>query len=199
MPFGLCNAPRTFERLMENALTGLQFKTLLIYLDDIIIPCKTFAQGMEHLTEVFERLQNAGLKLKPRKCHLFQTEVIYLGHKVSEKGIEKDPQKIVAIKEWPVPTNVHEIRSFIGLCSYYWKLIWDFSEIAEPLHKLTRKVHKFNWTDKCQSLFETLKEKLITSPILAYPSVEKSFILDTDASDYSIGAVLSQVFIMGRK
>ena len=94
---------------------------------------------MEHLTEVFERLQNAGLKLKPRKCHLFQTEVIYLGHKVSEKGIETDPQKIVAIEEWPVPTNVHEIHSFIGLCSYYRNFIRDFSEIAEPLHKLTRK------------------------------------------------------------
>ena len=199
MPFGLCNAPGTFERLMENVLVGLQFKTLLIYLDDIIIPCKTFEQGMEHLTEVFERLQNAGLKLKPRKCHLFQTEVIYLGHKVSEKGIETDPQKIAAIKEWPVPTNVHEIRSFIGLCSYYRKFIRDFSEIAEPLHKLTRKDHKFNWTDKCHSAFETLKEKLITSPILAYPSVEKSFILDTDASDYSIGAVLSQNFDDGEK
>ena len=197
MPFGLCNAPGTFERLMENVLAGLHFKTLLIYLDDIIIPCKTFEQGMEHLTEVSGRLKNAGLKLKPRKCHLFQTEVIYLGHKVFEKGIETDPQKIAAIKEWPVPTNVHEICSFLGLCSYY----RNFSEIAEPLHKLTRKDHKFNWTDKCQSSFETLKEKLMTSPILAYPSVEKSFILDTDTFDYSIGAVLllSLVFDDGRK
>ena len=144
MPFGLCNALGTFERSMKNVLAGLQFKTLLIYLDDIIIPCKTFEQGMEHLTEVFERLQNAGLKLKPRKCHLFQTEVFYLRHKVSEKGIETDPQKIVAIKEWPVPTNVHEICSFIGLQEIYPGLLRDCRAL--------------NWTNKCQSSFETLKE-----------------------------------------
>ena len=197
MPFGLCNAPGTFERLMENVLAGLQFKTLLIYLDDIIIPCKTFKEGLEHLATVFSRFKTAGLKLKPRKCHLFQKEVKYLGHKVSENGIQTDPEKIEAVKAWPTPTNVHEVRSFIGLCSYYRKFIKSFSEVAEPLHRLTRKNQTFTWSRECEAAFTLLKEKLTTSPILAYPSVDKSFILDTDASDTAMGAVLSQRFEEG--
>ena len=123
MPFGLANSASTFERVIENVLAGLQFEILLIYLDDVIIPCKNFEEGIERLTVVFQRLRKSGLKLKPQKCTLFQEEVIYLGHKVSGKGVETDPEKISAVKEWPVPKSVHDIRSFMGICSYYRRFI----------------------------------------------------------------------------
>ena len=142
---------------------------------------------------VFQRLRQAGLKLKGKKCSLFQKEVIYLGHKVSKEGIQTDPAKISAVKEWPTPANVHEVRSFMGLCSYYRKFIEHFAEIARPLNKLTEKNAKFLWSDKCDQSFKELKEHLITAPILAYPSLDHKFILDTDASNDSIGAVLSQI------
>ena len=194
MPFGLCNAPST----LENVLSGLQFETLLVYLDDIIIPCKDFEQGLQRLEMVFQRLRQAGLKLKGKKCFLFQKEVIYLGHKVSKQGIQTDPAKISAVKDWPTPENVHEVRSFMGLCSYYRKFIEHFAEIARPLNKLTEKNARFLWSDKCDQSFKELKEHLITAPILAYPSLDHKFILDTDASNDSIGAVLSQI-IDGRE
>ena len=193
MPFGLCNALSTFERLMESVLSGLQFETLLVYLNDIIIPCTTFEQGLQRLEQVFRRLRQAGLKLKAKKCSLFQQEVVYLGHKVSKEGIHTDDAKISAVKEWPTPQNVHEVRSFMGLCSYYRKFIKNFAEIARPLHKLTEKNVKFVWSDNCTQAFQKLKECLICAPVLAYPSLDHTFILDTDASNDSIGAVLSQV------
>ena len=193
MPFGLCNAAGTFERLMENVLSGLQFEILLIYLDDVIVPCKDFDEGLERLSIVFTRFRQAGLKLKPSKCSLFQKEVIFLGHKVSEQGIETDPDKISAVKNWPTPTSVTEVRSFMGFCSYYRKFIKDFAAVARPLHKLTEINTKFVWSEACEKSFQGIKNLLIEAPILAYPSMDATFILDTDASNEAIGAVLSQV------
>lgn len=192
MPFGLCNAPSTFERLMENVLAGLQFEILLIYLDDVIIPCKDFQDGIERLETVFQRFRKAELKLKAKKCTLFQKEVIYLGHKVSENGIETDPAKVEAVRDWPVPKDTHEVRSFMGLCSYYRRFVKDFAKLAVPLHNLTKKNSKFDWTEECQKSFEMLKEKLTTTVCLSYPSLDNTFILDTDASYNTIGCVLSQ-------
>lgn len=179
--------------MIDSILSGLQFETLLAYLDDIIIPCPTFQKGLQRLEKVFRRLRQAGLKLKAKKCSLFQQEVVYLGHKVSKEGIHTDDAKISAVKEWPTPQNVHEVRSFMGLCSYYRKFIKNFAEIARPLHKLTEKNVKFVWSDNCTQAFQKLKECLICAPVLAYPSLDHTFILDTDASNDSIGAVLSQV------
>ena len=142
---------------------------------------------------VFQRLRQAGLKLKGKKCSLFQKEVIYLGHKVSKEGIQTDPAKISAVKEWPTPENVHEVRSFMGLCSYYRKFIEHFAEIVRPLNKLTEKNAKFLWSNKCDQSFKELKVHLISAPILAYPSLDHKFIPDIDASNDSIGAVLSQI------
>ena len=192
MPFGLCNAPSTFERLMENIFTGLQWKTLLIYLDDVIIFGSSVQEVISRLKTVLDRLREAHLKLKPKKCHLFQTEVLYLGHVVSAEGVKTDPSKIEAVKSWPRPTNQTEVRSFLGLASYYRKFIVKFSEVAKPLTDLTKKDKPFVWTPECENAFITMKGMLTTSPILAYPQRDVDFILDTDASKSAIGAVLSQ-------
>ena len=193
MPYGLCNAPSTFERLMEMILHGLQWETCLIYLDDIIIFGNTFEEELERLREVFSRLRKSGLKLKPKKCSLFQKEVLYLGHVVSNEGISTDPQKTEAVKNWPVPSNIHDVRSFVGLCSYYRRFIQSFAKKAHALHRLTEKGQPFIWTPECQDSFNSLKESLLSAPILGYPMEVGTYILDTDACDTGIGAVLNQV------
>jgi hypothetical protein len=193
MPFGLCNAPATFERLMENVLRGLQWERCLVYLDDIIVTGKTVQEVVDNLEKVLIRLRAAGLKLKPSKCTLFARKVAYLGHIVSQDGIACDPEKVVCVKEWPVPKDVHDLRSFMGLASYYRSYIPTISCIAEPLYNLTRKGVRFLWTHECQTAFESLKEALTSAPVLAYPDPEKSYILDTDASLFGMGAVLSQL------
>lgn len=147
---------------------------------------------IENLTQVFNRLLAAGLKLKARKCNLFATEVEYLGHIVSAEGIATHPDKIKAVKEWEVPSNVSELRSFLGFCGYYRRFVENFSAIAKPLHDLTKKGSLFRWSDDCQTAFDILRKKLTTSPVLAHPNFKERFILDTDASNYAIGAVLSQ-------
>lgn len=137
MPFGLCSAGSTFERMMEQILAGLNYRTCLVYIDDIILFSKSFEKQIENLREVFERVKAANLKLNPKKCILFKKQVKFLGHVVSESGISTDPDKISAIKDWPIPNNVKAIRSFLGIASYYRKFILNFAQIAKPLHKLT--------------------------------------------------------------
>ena len=192
MPFGLCNAPGTFERLMERVLQGLSWKTALIYLDDVIVHGKDFQQELSRLRQVFYRLKEANLKLNPRKCHLFQRKVKYLGHVLSAEGIQTDPEKLDAVRNWKIPSDVHELRSFLGLCSYYRRFVKDFSIIAKPLFVLTEHNTNFQWTKDCQKAFDQLKVALTSSPILAHPTENGTFYLDTDASYYGIGAVLSQ-------
>ena len=165
MPFGLCNSPATFERLMEAILAGLNWEICLIYLDDILIHGRTFDEMLSNLDRVLNKLQEAGLKLKARKCQLFQKEVEYLGHVVSSDGIRTDPKKIEAVQNWPTPENVTELRAFIGLCSYYRRFIQGFADIAKPLHRLTGKEVLFNWTKECEVAFQTLKHKLCETPI----------------------------------
>ena len=192
MPFGLCNAPATFERLMETVLCGLQWDICLIYLDDVIVFGKTFDEMTDSLQKVFDRLHTAGLKLKAKKCTLYGEQVEYLGHIISKTGVATDPKKVEAIKSWPEPSSVKDVRSFLGLCGYYRRYVKDFSKIAKPLHKLTNKGAKFQWTEECQSSFDKLKAHLVSAPILAFPDFSQTFIVDTDASDMAIGAVLSQ-------
>ena len=193
MPFGLCNAPSTFERLMEQVLAGLHWEVLLVYLDDVIVFAKTIDDELTRLGIVFQRLRQAGLKLKAKKCHLFRESVLYLGHVVSREGVATDPEKIRVVKEWPTPTNAKEVQSFLGLASYYRRFIAGFANIARPLHRLTGKSHTFAWSADCEDAFQELKKRLQESPILAYPDPKEEFILDTDASNEGIGAVLSQV------
>lgn len=193
MPFGLCNAPATFQRLMERVLSGLQWEMLMLYLDDVIVYAGTVQEEVDRLRVVFQRLREANLKLKPSKCFLFQRSVKYLGHVVSNQGVHTDPDKIKAIEEWPVPVNREEVRSFVGLASYYRKFVKGFAEIAKPLHQLTGKNIKFAWTSEAEMAFQELKSRLMAAPILAYPMPEGDFILDTDASQHAMGAVLQQV------
>ena len=193
MPFGLCNAPSTFERLMEQVLAGLQWQICLVYLDDVIVYSQNFTEHVERLEIILRRISGAGLKLKPKKCHLFCEKVIYLGHEVSANGIATDPEKVKAVQEWGIPKNLTDVRSFLGLCSYYRRFIPKFSTIAKPLTKLTEKDQAFKFGIEQEEAWATLKQKLLSAPVLAYPDPEIEFILDTDASAYGIGAVLSQV------
>lgn len=193
LPFGLCNAGASFQRVMDVALSGLNFEILLVYLDDIILFSESISSHLLRLEQLFQRLRFANLKLKPSKCYLLQTEVAFLGHQVSSQGIATDPFKIEMVKEWPVPKNLTEVRSFVGLASYYRRFVLNFSEIACPLYALMNKDHAFIWSEECQKAFETMKDRLTTAPVLAMPLDNGEYILDTDASYGSVGAVLSQI------
>lgn len=168
IPFGLCNAPATFERLMNKILEGLSWKTCLVYLDDVIVFGQDFESTLDRLRDVLTRLRAAGLKLSPKKCDLFKKKVSYLGHVVTTEGIRVDPGKIEAIRERPVPVNVTQLRSFLGLCSYYRKFIYGFAKLARPLNALTEN-KPFLWTMECNDTFQGLKSKLMKSPVLSYP------------------------------
>jgi hypothetical protein len=193
MPFGLANSPSTFQRCMEDVLRGLQWVELVLYMDDITSPANTISEGLERLSRIFDRLVDANLKLKPSKCAFFQKKITFLGHIVSEEGVSTDPEKIKAVHSWPVPTSVKEMRSFLGLASYYRRFVEGFAKIARPLHKLCEKGIKFCWNEDANSAFETLKQALTSAPILAYPITGLSYIIDCDASDLAVGGVLSQV------
>ena len=194
MPFGAINSPAVFERLMEKIFAGMTYNALLIYLDDIIVYGKTFGVHLKHLEEVLERLKDSNLKLNSEKCIFFQKEVSFLGHLISEEGVRTSPEKVKCIQEWPIPTNISELRSFIGLCSYLRRFIPEFSNICKPLHILTEKGGNFEWTEKCDVAFHTLKQALISAPVLAFPDEKAGeFIVDADASNVALGSVLSQV------
>ena len=193
MPFGLCNAPATFQRLIDRVLSGLKWSSCLVYLDDIIVVGKSFSDHLSNLGCVFERLRGAGLKLKPAKCHLCQKRVAFLGHIVSADGIATDPSKTAAVKNWPIPQSRREVQQFLGLANYYRRFVGNFASIAKPLQQLTEKNSNFEWTVECQCAFDELRACLISPPVLSYPDYSRLFILDTDASDIGIGAVLSQV------
>ena len=193
MPFGLCNAPATFERLMEKVLEGLQWKILVLYLDDIVVFAKNPEQLLERLSQVFSRLLEAGMKLKPKKCDLLKRSVAFLGHVIDGEGIHMDPEKIKVIWSWRTPKDVKDIRIFLGLTSYYRKYVPSYARLAGPMYDLTRNDVEFVWTNNCEKAFKGLKEALVSEPILGYPTPEDSFVLDTDACNNSIGAVLSQI------
>ena len=145
---------------MDRVLARLQWETCSVYLDDIIVLRRDGTDMLERLSQVFHRLRAANLKLKPSKCFLFRERVAYLGHIVSAKGVAPDPQKIQKVTEWPAPQNVSEVRQFVGLASYYRRFVKDFATVAKPLHKLTKKYARFNWTNECQEAFEQLKSQL---------------------------------------
>ena len=193
MPFGLCNAPATFQRLMDMILAGLQWSNCLVYLDDVIIVGKTFEDHLCNLRDVLERLRSAGLTLQPAKCAFCRKEVHFLGHIVSERGVATGPAKTEKVVKWPEPVSLREIQQFLGLTNYYRRLVEGYANIAKPLHRLTEKTSEFKWTKECQEAFEELRRRLVSTPVLAFPDYSRPFILDTDASDLGIGGVLSQV------
>jgi len=192
MPFGLTCAPSEFQRLMDVILCGLSYLTCLVYLNDVIVFGSFFDEQLLRLDQVFERLAKAKLKLKPSKCLLCQRSVDFLGHVVSADGIAMQQAKISAITEWPTCRNVAEFRAFMGLTGYYRRFVKDFSLIATPLYSLMKKNVEFQWTDECQQAMDELKARMVSQPILALPVSEGRYLLDTDASDFGLGAVLSQ-------
>ena len=208
MPKGLKSAPATFQRLMQATLDEVIFKSVLVYLDDILIYSKTFEDHLEQVDKVLAMIIKAGLKLKPNKCTFLKDEIKYLGHTISAEGIKGNDEKIKAITAWERPKTVENLRSFLGLASYFRKFVKDFSKIAGPLHDLVTKKLAHNqvkgkkrsieidlssdWSEKEETAFVTLKKKLTEAPVLAFADFDKPFILETDASFEGLGAILSQ-------
>ena len=208
MPIGLTSARASFCRLMEMVIGDQQFVTLLFYLDDIYIFANSANQMLDRIELVFSRLKQYQLKIKPKKSFFFQTEVSFLGHILSAKGILPNPEKVDKVWDWTVPKTSKEVHSFIGLASYYHRFIPSFAKWSKPLNALIvlpahqAKVHhgemkkleltKFVWSKECQEGFDTLKHALTTAPVLAYPDYTQPFILETHASLKGLGAVLSQ-------
>ncbi|GBM06550.1 Retrovirus-related Pol polyprotein from transposon 17.6, partial [Araneus ventricosus] len=193
MPFGLCNAPATFERMMDTVLRGLKWNICLCYLDDIIVYAPNFQEHKRRLRKVLKCIQEAGLTLNSNKCSFGKKKLTILGHLVDEHGIYPDPQKTAAVTKFPVPENVSDVRSFLGLCSYYRRFIKNFADIAKPLHDLLKKNAKFSWGTPQKESFLTLKKLLTSGPVLGHflPNAETK--IHSDASGYGIGAVLVQV------
>ena len=172
---------------------NLLSKPVALYIDDTVIYSSAFEAHLAHLRRVLDRLIQVGLKLKPQKCHFLCPEVDFLGYLITPQGIHPNPQKVAAVREYPVPKSVKEVRQFVGFASYYRRLVRGFSRVAQPLHALTRKGVVFAWTQQCQEAFDALKSLLVEAPILVHPDFDKPFVLETDASAQGLGAVLSQV------
>jgi len=192
MPFGVTGAPSLFQRLMAFVVCGLSYMTCLVYLDDIIVFGLTIDEQLLRLREVFGRIRQANLKLKPTKCSLFRRSVAFLGHVLSENGIAMQTEKVQAIRDWPPCRNLTELRAFLGTAGYYQRFVKNSSAIAAPLFGLMKKGVRFKWTAECQQALDTLKLKLMTEPVLALPNDEGTYILDTDACNVGLGAVMSQ-------
>ena len=192
MPFGLKGAPAVFSKVMAKVLRGIDGKFTTAYLDDILVWSPSPEAHLCHLQEVFDRLRAAGLKLKREKCDFFQQRLEYLGHYVTPEGITPCQDKVNAIVSLQPQTTPKEVRSFIGTVRYYRRYIPEFSEIARPLTFLTRKSKEFIWTKECQEAFQTLKDALISDPILVFPDMNKEMAVHVDASDVAVGAVLVQ-------
>ena len=198
MPFGLCNAPPTFKRLMLNCLGELNLTYCLIYLDDVIIFSKTEEEHLERMRVVFDRFHEHGLKLKPSKCEVFKTEINYLAHHVSKRGVLPSKKNLEAIARCPSPNTYTKVKSFVGLVGHYRHFIKGFANIAAPLYDLTSGENKDKKSEhldlplKAREAFDRLKAACLQAPILAFPDIGKPFLLETDASGKGLGAVLSQ-------
>lgn len=192
MPFGLKNAPATFQRLMDLVLTGLQGEELFVYMDDIVIYATSLEEHERKYNALIERLRKANLKLQPDKCEFLKTEVTYLSHVISREGVKPDPTKLKAVQQFPRPKTPKNIKQFLGLAGYYRRFIPNFSKFAKPLTTLLKNDTRFEWTPVQEESFEILKQKLCEEPVLQYPDFSRPFILTTDASGTAVGGILSQ-------
>lgn len=192
MPFGLKNAPATFQRVMDAVLRDLIGVCCLVYMDDIIIFSSSFEEHVKDIRKVLHKLREACLKIQLDKCYFFRREVQFLGHTVTKDGVKPNSDKIEVIKNWPEPKNEKELKQFLGTIGYYRRFIKDFAKMVKPLTQLLRKDTSFEFTPEITRCFEKCKSLLTLDPILAYPDFTKDFILTTDASDFAVGAVLSQ-------
>jgi transposase InsO family protein len=192
LPMGLCNAPSTFMQLMNETFRDLLNKSVLCFLDDILIFSKTREEHLAHIREVLERLREAKLYGKLRKCEFMREEVSFLGHRIGAKGLAVCPDKIEAVRDWPAPRNPGDVRSFLGLAGFYRKFVKDFSKVALPLTELTHEKVPWEWGSKQKESFQALKDILCSAPILLLPDPKLPFVLNCDASGYAIGATLQQ-------
>ena len=197
MPCGLSTAPATFSRAISIVLSGLSYEICLCYFDDVIIFSTDIHDHCQRIRTVLQRFQDHNLRFKASKCSFGADKVVYLGHTVSSAGVHTDPSKIMTVQKLPPPANLETLRSFLGLAGYYRKFIPKFATIAAPLTALTKKCTPFIWEDSHQDAFLTLKAHLCSAPILAYPKFDKPFILQTDASNVGLGAVLAQLDTAG--
>ena len=193
MPMGLSGSPSTFQRLMDLLMTGLAWRGVLVYLDDLLIFGRNHDEHYSNLREVLTRLRGANLKLSPKKCHILKSKVTYLGHVIQNGEVMPDPEKTRLIETFPVPVNIKQVRSFTSLASYYRKFVKNFAVIVKPLLSMLEKGKDFVWTQECQEAFETLKQRLVNETKLTLPDFTKNFRLACDASGIALGAVLSQV------
>ncbi|KAE8970769.1 hypothetical protein PR001_g27106 [Phytophthora rubi] len=192
MPFGLCNAVPAFERLTETVLVDLKWRICLVYLDDCVIFSKDFPTHLVRVRQVLTRFQQAGFKLKMKKCHWGRSQVAFLGHIVTPTGILPNPEKVKAVMNVKRPVDVHGIRSFLGLTSYFRRYIPGYASISAPLERLKVKDAPFVWNEDCEAAFRQLKRALLKPPILVYPDGKKRFKLYVDSSRYAVGACLMQ-------
>jgi hypothetical protein len=192
LPFGLCNAPTTFQREVLAIFSDLIHECVEVYMDEFSVYGDSFENALNNLEKVLIRCLETNLALNDAKCFMMQTEGIVLGHHVSPAGLKVDPTKIEIILKFPIPSNQRDVRSFLGYAGYYHRFIENFSKIALPLFKLLVKDVEFCWDTNCQFAFQTLKEKLLSTPILRGPDWSLPFHISTDASDTTVGAVLGQ-------
>lgn len=192
MPFGLKNAPSTFQRMMNLVLSGLQGLHCYIYLDDCIVYSHDLESHISKLELIFSKFREANLKLQPDKCEFLRREVAYLGHVITDNGVSPNPDKVKAISQFPTPKTPKDVKSFLGLAGYYRRFIENFSHITKPLTSLLKKDVNFHWSPEQEQAFNLLKQKLISAPLLQYPDFSQPFIVTTDSSNYAVGAILSQ-------
>ena len=193
LPFGLQSSPAVFQRYLQKVFSDYLYKFVLIFIDDICIHSKSTEEHINHIKLVFERLDEYNLRLHPKKCDFCTDELTYLGHVITPEGVKPDPEKQLAVEKFPTPRTVRDVRSFLGLSSYYRRFVKSYASIAKPLNQLLKKDQPFVWTKECQIAFETLKNKLISPPIMSHFVPGLDIILYTDACKVAIGAILSQV------
>ena len=193
LPFGLNSSGAKFCRFMNAVLHGLLNRSAFAYVDDVLVASSSFEQHLTDLQAVFDRLADVNLRLKLPKCHFARQKVKFLGHIVSSRGIEVDPEKIAAVLSFPRPKSVKNARQFLGLAGFYRRHVPEFSKIAQPMSGLTKKDVVFEWTQECEDAMNELKKRLTCAPVLGYPDYSSPFVLSTDASRTAIGAILSQV------
>ena len=192
MPFGLANAPSSFQNFINDVLQGMLDDFCTAYIDDILIYSNSKKEYQAHVRKVLAALQKAGLQADIDKCEFHVTEISYLGLIISTEGIRMDPKKVEAVQNWETPTCVKDVQAFIGFANFYRRFIRAFSDIVRPMINAIKKDKAFRWSIECQKSFESLKERFTTAPILAHFDFEKECIVETDASDNVSAGVLSQ-------
>jgi len=188
--FGLTNAPAYFMNMMKKVFMEELDKFVVVFIDDILVYSASAEEHEQHLRVVLEKLRQNQLYTKFSKCEFWLEEAAFLGHVLTAEGVAVNPAKIEAVKEWEQPRSGTDIRSFLGLAGYYRRFIENFSKIAKPMTNLLKKTNEFEWTPECEQSFQTLKQKLTTTPVLALPDIQKDFVVYCDASRQGLRCVL---------